>query len=36
VQGAPVAAGAHTRAALADWGFAADDVDELLRSGAIA
>jgi alpha-methylacyl-CoA racemase len=36
VQGAPVAAGAHTREALADWGFSADEVDALSRSGAIA
>jgi alpha-methylacyl-CoA racemase len=36
VQGAPVAAGAHTREALGDWGFAAREVAELLQSGAIA
>jgi alpha-methylacyl-CoA racemase len=36
VQGAPVAAGAHTRDALVEWGFATADVDELLAAGAIA
>jgi alpha-methylacyl-CoA racemase len=36
VQRAPVAAGTDTRDALTDWGFAANDVDELLSSGAIA
>jgi alpha-methylacyl-CoA racemase len=36
VQGAPVAAGTHTRDALRDWGFAPTDVEELLAAGAIA
>jgi len=36
VQGPPVAAGADTGAALADWGFAADEVETLRASGAIA
>ena len=36
VQGAPVAAGADTDAALADWGFAPDDVSALKQAGAIA
>jgi alpha-methylacyl-CoA racemase len=36
VQRAPVAAGTHTRDALADWGFAVADVDALLEAGAIA
>jgi alpha-methylacyl-CoA racemase len=34
--GAPVAAGAHTRAALRDWGFVGTEVDALIASGAIA
>jgi alpha-methylacyl-CoA racemase len=36
VQGAPVAAGAHTRDALVEWGFSAETVEELLDAGAIA
>jgi alpha-methylacyl-CoA racemase len=36
VQGAPVTAGAHTRDALADWGFTTAEVDALLSSGAVA
>jgi alpha-methylacyl-CoA racemase len=36
VQGAPVAAGAHTREALAQWGFETDEIDALLDAGAIA
>jgi alpha-methylacyl-CoA racemase len=36
VQGPPVAAGADTGTALVDWGFAADEVDTLKASGAIA
>jgi alpha-methylacyl-CoA racemase len=36
VQGEPVAAGAHTDAALAQWGFAPADVTALRECGAIA
>jgi alpha-methylacyl-CoA racemase len=36
VQGAPVAAGTHTRGALRDWGLDESEVDDLLRCGAIA
>jgi alpha-methylacyl-CoA racemase len=36
VQRAPVAAGLDTRAALADWGFDAEEIAALEASGAIA
>ena len=36
VQGAPVAAGTDTEAALLDWGFAADEVRTLRVAGAVA
>ena len=36
VQGPPVAAGADTETALADWGFTADTVASLLANGAIS
>ena len=36
VRSAPVAAGAHTREALADWGYGADEIDALTVSGVIA
>jgi alpha-methylacyl-CoA racemase len=36
VQGAPVAAGTHTDAALAEWGFSTAEVERLKASGAIA
>ncbi len=36
VQGVPVPPGAHTDAALTEWGFTADDVAALKSSGAIA
>ncbi len=36
VQGAPVLPGAHTRTALPEWGFDADEVEELLAAGAVA
>jgi alpha-methylacyl-CoA racemase len=36
VRGPPVAAGADTGTALVDWGFAADEVERLKASGAIA
>lgn len=35
IQGPPPAIGAHNQEALADWGFAAEDIDALLASGAI-
>ena len=36
VRSAPAAAGAHTREALADWGYGADEIDALTVSGIIA
>jgi alpha-methylacyl-CoA racemase len=36
VQGAPVKPGAHSDAALVDWGFRADEVAELKAGGAVA
>jgi alpha-methylacyl-CoA racemase len=36
VQGPAPAPGQHTRAALADWGLASDEIDALLASGAIS
>ena len=36
VQGPPVAAGADTDTALADWGFTDDEIAALKTSGAIA
>ncbi|MCU1429502.1 MAG: putative acyl-CoA transferase/carnitine dehydratase [Actinomycetia bacterium] len=36
VQGAPVAAGAHSREVLTECGFAGDEIDRLLFSGAVA
>jgi alpha-methylacyl-CoA racemase len=36
VQAAPVAAGAHTKVALGEWGFTAAEVDALLSAGVVA
>ena len=36
VQGAPVAAGAHTDSALAEWGFTPEEVTALKATGAVA
>jgi alpha-methylacyl-CoA racemase len=36
VQGAPVAAGAHTESALVEWGFTPDEVTALKATGAVA
>ena len=36
VQGAPVKPGAHTDAALADWGFETGEISQLKSDGAIA